>query len=208
MEQKQKYLIFGVGVVIGVMMVANIFKARAERKQEADTAAAARVIPGMLLEWAREGRAIHDEEGKGVLESRTGDGAEGYARTRRVLVGGRRRFDALNREAPQEFLTVTEYYEERGELTAKTPVKRMDFEFADRIRAEVREPAQTAAVYRRVAPLGAHLFPEPGSKTVVMVRFEKPTLDSVPSALAALATMPEVVSASRVRIDWKQESAR
>lgn len=208
MDQKQKYLIFGIGVVVGLMMVANIFKGRAEKKQEADRAADKRIIPGMLVEWANEGHAVYDEAGKGVLESRVGPGAEGYAQTRRVLVGGRRRLDALNNELPPEFLAITEYYAESGALTPKSPVKRMDFEFADRLRVVVREPAHTALVYRRIKDLGGHVVPDAGSKTDVTLRFDTPTLDTVPAALAALAGMPEVVSATRVTIDWKQEVAR
>lgn len=208
MDQKQKYLIFGIGVIVGLMMVANIFKGRAEKKQEADLAADKRILPGMLLEWAKEGHAVYDEAGKGVLESQLGPGAEGFARTRRVLVGGRRRLDALNNELPPEFLAITEYYAESGDPGPKTPVKRMDFEFADRLRVVVREPAHTAVLYRRVKDLGGHVVPDAGSKTDVTVRFDKPTLATVPAALAAIDGMPEVVSATRVTIDWKQEASR
>ena len=205
MNKQQKVLFFAIGVILGVMMVANILKTRAEKKQASDRAAEARQLPGLLLERAREARGVYPENGKGVLEETTGPGRDGFAQVRRVLVGGRNRIDALNNPLPPDFIGITEHYATAGKLTPETPVARMDFEYADRVRVTVHEPAQTGLVFRTLQPLGAHLHPEPGSRTVVVARFASPKLATVAEALALLAGKPEVVSAEPVRIDWTKE---
>lgn len=207
MNKKQRILFFAIGVILGVMMVANILGERASKKRASDLAAERRLLPGLLLTRAREGRGVYAENGRGVLEERTERDVGGFAQVRRVLVGGRNRFDALNNPEPPEYIAITESYATAAPLTPDTPTARVEFAYADRLRVTVREPADTAGVWRLLAPLGARLHPEPGSRTVVTARFAAPKLATTGEALALLAGRPEVVSAERVSIDWTKEVA-
>lgn len=208
MTKQQRAVFFVLGLVLGCLVVGHLLKGRAAKKAEADALDNRRVIPGQLLDWAKEGRAIYNDSGKGVFAAALGPGAEGFARTRRVLFDGRRRFDAMNRPEPVPYLVATEYYAEAGPLTPATPVKRVDFAYADRLRVVVREPAHTGAVYQKIKDLGGHLHPEPGSRTVVTAKFEPVTLETTGRALERLRGMPEVVSAEIVPIDWTKEISR
>lgn len=202
MNKTQRILFFCVGLAMGLVLVSNILRGRAEKKLASDTFDAGRNIPGMLVDYAQEGRPVY---GDGVIEAVTGPGAEGFAQTRRVLTGGRNRIDAMGADAPPEFLAITEYYAETGKLTANTPVKRYEFAFADRIRVTVDDPAATAKVFRALKSLDAGLTPDAGSRTAVTVRFRSPKLATVGEALALLKSVPGVVSAEPVKLDWTAE---
>ena len=209
MNRTQRFVYFGMGVAVGVLVIMPILRKRAEAKRDRDAVADRRHIPGMLLDFAKDGFPVYDERGKGVLESSTGPGAEGFARTRRVLTGGRPRFDdATGAPLPAEFLAITEYYAEPGEPGPASRVARYDFAYADRVAVEVKAPADTAAVSAALKPLGGRLTLVPGSRTNVLARFEKPSLATVDRALAALAAVPGVVSARPVKLDWKSELVR
>lgn len=203
MNKTQRILFFCIGLVLGLIALRHILADRAAKKEAADTRDARRNIPGMLRAYALKGAPVY---GEGVLESKTGPGEEGFAQTRRVLTGGRTRYDADGRPLPEEFMAVTEYYAEAGPLTEATPVQKYEFAYADRVRVTVREAADTAKVFAAVKSLGAHLHPVPGSPRVVMVSHAKPNLDFVPAVLAALKADPVVVSAEPVRLDWVKEA--
>jgi hypothetical protein len=202
MNKSQRILFFCIGVVLGLMVVRHLIAGRSEKKQASEAFDAKRTIPGMLVDYAQEGRPVY---GEGVLEAVTGPGAEGFAQTRRVLTGGRNRTDDNGVALPPDFLAITEYYATTDKLTANTPVKRYEFAFADRIRVTVNEPSATAKVYQAVKSLDANLVPDAGSRTAVTVRFRSPKLASVGDALAILKTLPDVVSAEPVKLDWTKE---
>lgn len=202
MNKSQRILFFCIGVVLGLMVVRHLLESRSQKKQVSEAFEAKRNIPGMLVDYAQEGRPVY---GEGVLEAVTGPGAEGFAQTRRVLTGGRNRVDENGAALPPDFLAITEYYAETGKLTANTPVKRYEFAYADRIRVTVSEPAATAKVFQAVKALDANLVPDTGSRTAVTVRFRAPKLATVGEALALLKAVPEVVSAEPVKLDWTAE---
>lgn len=205
MNKTQRILFFCIGLVVGLIALKHILADRAAKKEAADLRDSQRNIPGMLREYALNGAPIY---GEGVLESKTGPGADGFAQTRRVLTGGRTRYDPEGRPLPEEFMAITEYYAGSGPLTDKTPVSKYDFIYADRVSVKLREAADSAKVFAAVKSLGAHLHPVPGAPLVVMVRHTKPGLDFVPAVLAALKSEPGVVSAEPVRLDWVKEAKR
>lgn len=203
MERTQRFVIFGVGALIGLVIVNHIMGGRAKSKAARDHIADTRDIPGMLLDYAQKGEPVYDD--KGVLESATGPGAEGFARTRRVLTGGRVRFDDAGNRLPDEYLLITEYYAEAGEPTPRSRVARFDFAYADRIRVEVADGHDRVAVSAALKPLGARVFSDAGSRTGLTARFAKPKLATVDDAIAAVKKIPGVVSASPVKLEWRSQ---
>lgn len=205
MSKAQRILFFVIGLILGLVALRHILADRSAKKAAADMRYERSNIPGMLREYALAGAPIY---GRGVIDAKVGPAAEGFAQTRRVLTGGMTRYDENGRKLPEEFIAVTEYYSGAEPLTEMTPVKRYEFSFADRVRVTVREPGDTAKVFAAVKATGAHLYPEAGSGTAVLVRHAKPALDFVPSVLATLKADPAVVSAEPVKLDWVKEATR
>jgi len=199
----KRTVIFLAGVLIGLVIVSHLRRGHDESRRERDKIADTRSIPGMLLDYAQRGQAIHND--KGVLAAETGPGAEGFARTRRVLTGGRARFDEAGNRLPDEYLLITEYYTAPGEPGPASPVARYDFAYADRVRFEARSPADRVAAFEALRPLGAHLRLDPGSTTRVTASWPKPALDSVDRAVALLKAVPGVTGVAPVALDWKTQ---
>lgn len=203
MSPLRRILFFAVGVLVGLVIVNRLVRGHSRETKDRARIADTRAIPGMLLDYAQHGQAIYDD--KGVVESATGPGAEGFARTRRILTGGRARYDDAGNRLPDEWLVITEYYAEPGEPGPRSRVARYDFAYADRVRFEVRSASDRPAAYAALKPLGAHLRTDAGSETKVTASLPRPKLATVDEALAILKTVPGVVAASPVKLDWKSQ---
>lgn len=133
MDPKQRFLTFGVGALVGVLLLWG-FNRQADPAREARREVMTSLsLPGMYYDHAVQGRPLH---GHFVLSERVFQLPTGVV-TRQITTGGRNRFDREGRPMPNDLLLVTERYPPGTQPTEESAVSAFAFAFADRGEVEL-----------------------------------------------------------------------
>ncbi len=206
MGQRERFILFLVGVLLGVGLLFGINTRsqpeRERRKQVRDSLN----LPGMMYDYAATSKGFYGHYVKHEsVETRT-DGTK----VRSVITGGRRRYDAQGRELPEEHLLVRETYATGVALAEAGPVSDYAFLFADRIAVTLRSGHDASEV---VLPSGDVAIATPGSPGRASLRLDRwigasggPDWSRLQQQLVQVRALPAVASAELVTIDWRSES--
>ena len=164
MDSKTRFTTFGIGALVGVLVLWGLNQKADPARERRRQVMASLSLPGMYYDHAVQGIPLF---GHFVLAERRAKRADGGIR-RELVTGGRNRFDAEGRPLPNDLLLVTEDYAPGTEPAESAKVAAIAFAFADRAelpaaavpsewkaggRLEVAEDAARPAV-RKVRWLG------------------------------------------------------
>lgn len=207
MDPKQRFLTFGVGALVGVLLLWGLNRQADPAREARREVMASLSLPGMYYDHAVQGKALH---GHFVLSERVFQLPSGVV-SRQIVTGGRNRLDREGRPLPNDLLLVTERYAAGTQPGPDAPVAAFAFAFADRGEVELAPGGRDRlgkglAFALRVAEapgrpgvleVSADLSQAKGSAAFALVDH----LEELVRAGAALRAAPRA-------IDWQAEAER
>lgn len=142
MGQRERWLIFLLGTLIGAGMLWT-FKTQSEpARTEKRSVRESLNLPGMMYDFAVMQKGFY---GHYVLFESIETLSDG-SKVRSIVTGGRRHYNAEGTELPQEYLFITETYAAGTPLAEAGPVTHYTFSFADRLTIKLRKGYSAADV--------------------------------------------------------------
>jgi hypothetical protein len=209
MQSKQRFLTFGVGAMIGVLLLWG-FNRQADPAREARREVMHSLsLPGMYYDHAVQGKALH---GHFVLSERVFQLPSGVV-TRQFVSGGRNRFDREGRPLPNDLILVTERYAAGTTPTEDSPVSAFTFAFADRGEVELAPGSASTADLGKGLAFPLKVTPiegRPGVSLLVadLAQAKGNASFALLDHLEALVRTGVARRASPLPIDWQAEADR
>jgi len=208
MDSRQRFLTFGVGALVGVLVLWG-FNRQADPAREARREVLASLsLPGMYYDHAVLGKPLF---GHFVLAERVFQLPSGVV-TRQIITGGRNRFDREGRPLPHDLLLVTERYPAGTEPREDAVVASFAFAHADRGEVELAPGADRARLGQGLAfPL--RVAEAEGRPGVLLVSADLAAAKG-PAAFALADHLEELARSGVARraapraIDWQAEAER
>jgi len=206
MEQKQRFMIFVLGTIMGALLL-YFFKTHSQPARDERTRVRESLsLPGMMYDYAVSQKGFY---GHFVLYEALSTQPNG-TRQRSIVTGGRRRYDADRRELPEEYLWITETYAPQTALAEAGPVLSYDFRYAERVAIQLK-PGHVASEVSLLSGDVAETVsgkPQEAVLTLRAWRKNQKTMNwaSIPEILKLLQANPAVHSAELVKIHWQAEA--
>lgn len=206
MEQRQRFLIFFFGAILGVVLL-YFFKtqsqpARDERMRVRESLS----LPGMMYDYAVAQKGFY---GHFVLSSSIVTQPDGK-KVRTIITGGRRHYTPEGKELPEEYLCITETYAAGTALAEAGPVIAYDFRYADRLTIRCKPGHQASEI---VLPSGDKAVAKEGRPQEATLSLRgwlksqpKPAWSSLPDLVKSLESHPAIASVELTKIDWQAEA--
>ncbi len=205
MGQRERFVIFLVGALLGVMLLLGGKSCGSEKKQQMRQVRSALSMAPMMYDYAVMKKGFY---GKYVLFERVDAGAAG-AHVRTVVTGGTRRYAPEGRELPEEHIYIKETYPAGVALTEVGPVEVYEFTYADRIAVTLR-PGHLAAEVALQSGDVAAVWPGHEELLIRLDAWRKlpggAPWGKLESLVRELNGHPALASAHLVRIDWLAEA--
>ena len=142
MGQRDRWLIFMIGALIGAGLLWTIKTQSEPARTEKHRVRESLSLPGMMYDFAVTQKGFY---GHYVLFESIETLSDG-SKVRSIVTGGRRHYNAEGNELPQEYLFVTETYAPGTPLAEAGPVTHYTFSFADRLTIKLRKGYSAADV--------------------------------------------------------------
>ncbi|MEI7602972.1 MAG: hypothetical protein WCJ77_04875 [Opitutae bacterium] len=142
MGQRDRWLIFMLGALIGAGLLWTIKTQSEPARTEKHRVRESLSLPGMMYDFAVTQKGFY---GHYVLFESIETLSDG-SKVRSIVTGGRRHYNAEGNELPQEYLFVTETYAPGTPLAEAGPVTHYTFSFADRLTIKLRKGYSAADV--------------------------------------------------------------
>jgi hypothetical protein len=209
MESKQRFLTFGVGALVGVLLLWGMNRQADPAREARREVMASLSLPGMYYDHAVQGKPLH---GHFVLAERVFQLPSGVI-SRQIVTGGRNRFDREGRPLPTDLLLVTERYAPGTEPVETSTVSAFAFAFADRGEVELAPggPGRVAIGKGLGFPVTvAEAEGRPGVLRVSadLAKAKGPAAFALLDHLDELARSGVAVRAAPLPIDWQAEADR
>jgi hypothetical protein len=151
MDPKQRFLTFGVGALVGVLVLWGLNRQADPAREARREVMTSLSLPGMYYDHAVQSKPLR---GHFVLSERVFQLPTGVV-VRQFTTGGRNRFDREGRPLPPDLLLVTERYAPGTEPAEDSTVATFAFAFADRGEVELAPggPGRAAVGKGLAAPL-------------------------------------------------------
>lgn len=205
MGQRERFVIFIVGALLGVMLLLGGKSCGGEKQQQLRAVRAALSMAPMMYDFAVMQKGFY---GHFVLFESVATRPDGR-NVRTIVTGGTRRYAADGRELPEEHILIKETYGVGVTLAEEGPVSAYEFGYADRIAVRLR-PGRLAAEV--VLPSGDIAATWPGHEEA-LVRLEAwrrtpggPPWGTLEALVREVSAHPAVAEARLVRIDWEAEA--
>lgn len=209
MDPKQRFLTFGVGALLGVLLLWG-FNRQADPAREARREVAASLsLPGMYYDHAVQSKPLH---GHFVLSERVFQLPTGVV-TRQFTTGGRNRFDREGRPLPNDLLLVTERYAPGTEPNEDSTVAAFAFAFADRGEVELAPGGPGRAALGKGLAFPLAVSEAAGQPGVLLVSADLSKAKGN-ATFALVDHLDELVRSGAARraapraIDWQAEAER
>jgi hypothetical protein len=205
MGQRERFVIFLVGALLGVVLLLGGKSCGNEKKQQLRTVRASLSMAPMMYDFAVQKKGFY---GRYVLFEQVAE-KQGGAKVRTLVTGGTRRYSPEGRELPEEHILIKESYAAGVALAEAGPVESYEFTFADRIALKLKPGHQASEVALQSGDVAA-AWAGHDEALVRLDAWRKLPGGAPWGGLEALVRElnghPAVASAHLVRIDWQAEA--
>lgn len=205
MGQRERFIIFLVGALLGVVLLLGGKSCGSEKKNQLRAVRASLSMAPMMYDYAVTKKGFY---GRYVLFEQV-DEKQGGAKVRTLVTGGTRRYTPEGKELPEEHILIKESYAPGVALAEAGPVESYEFTFADRIAVKLKPGHQAAEVTLQSGDVAA-AWPGHEESLIRLDAWRKlpggAPWGKLEALVQELKAYPAVAEARLVRIDWQAEA--
>jgi len=205
MGQRERFVIFLVGALLGVMLLLGGKSCGSEKKNQLRMVRSSLSMAPMMYDYAVQQKGFY---GAYVLFEQVAEAKDG-GKVRTLVTGGTRRYSPEGKELPEEHILIKETYAAGVALAEPGPVAAYAFTFADRIALKLKPGHQAAEVEIASGDVAAAW----AGHEEVLLRLDAWRKQPGGAPWGQLETLvrelndhPAVAEAKLVRIDWVAEA--
>jgi hypothetical protein len=205
MGQRERFVIFLVGALLGVMVLLGGKSCGSEKQNQLRMVRSSLSMAPMMYDYAVQQKGFY---GAYVLFEQVAEAKDG-GKVRTLVTGGTRRYSPEGKELPEEHILIKETYAAGIALAESGPVSAYVFTFADRIAIKLKPGHQAAEVKIASGDVAA----ASAGHEEVLLRLDAWRKQPGGAPWGQLETLvrelnghPAVAEAKLVRIDWVAEA--
>ena len=205
MGQRERFVIFLVGALLGVMVLLGGKSCGSEKQNQLRMVRSSLSMAPMMYDYAVQQKGFY---GAYVLFEQVAEAKDG-GKVRTLVTGGTRRYSPEGKELPEEHILIKETYAAGIALAEPGPVSAYVFTFADRIALKLKPGHQAAEVKIASGDVAAAWT----GHEEVLLRLDAWRKQPGGAPWGQLETLvrelnghPAVAEAKLVRIDWVAEA--
>ncbi|MFN5056593.1 MAG: hypothetical protein ACK47U_04595 [Verrucomicrobiota bacterium] len=205
MGQRERFVIFLVGALLGVMVLLGGKSCGSEKQNQLRMVRSSLSMAPMMYDYAVQQKGFY---GAYVLFEQVAEAKDG-GKVRTLVTGGTRRYSPEGKELPEEHILIKETYAAGVALAEPGPVAAYAFTFADRIALKLKPGHQAAEVEIASGDVAAAW----AGHEEVLLRLDAWRKQPGGAPWGQLETLvrelndhPAVAEAKLVRIDWVAEA--
>ncbi len=205
MGQRERFVIFLVGALLGVVLLLGGKSCGSEKQNQLRMVRSSLSMAPMMYDYAVMQKGFY---GPYVLFEQVAE-KQGGGKVRTLVTGGTRRYSPEGKELPEEHILIKETYAAGVALAEPGPVESYEFTFADRIAIKLKPGHQAAEVKVASGDVAAAW----AGHEEVLLRLDawRKLPGGVPwgkleALVQELKSHPAVADAHLVRIDWQAEA--
>lgn len=205
MGQRERFVIFLVGALLGVVLLLGGKSCGSEKKNQLRMVRSSLSMAPMMYDYAVTKKGFY---GKYVLFEQVAE-KQGGGKVRTLVTGGTRRYSPEGKELPEEHILIKETYAAGVALAEPGPVESYEFTFADRIAIKLKPGRQAAEVKVASGDVAAAW----AGHEEVLLRLDAwrklpggAPWGKLEALVQELKSHPAVAEAHLVRIDWQAEA--
>lgn len=205
MGQRERFVIFLVGALLGIVLLLGGKSCGSEKKNQLRMVRSSLSMAPMMYDYAVMKKGFY---GHYVLFEQVA-GQAGGAKVRTLITGGTRRYSPEGKELPEDHILIKETYAAGVALAEPGPVESYEFAFADRIALKLK-PGHQASEVKIPAGDVAALW---AGHEEVLLRLDAwrklpggAPWGKLEALVRELNSHPAVAEAKLVRIDWVAEA--
>ena len=206
MGQRDRWLIFMLGALIGAGLLWTIKTQSEPARTEKHRVRESLNLPGMMYDYAVTKKGFY---GHFVLYESIETLSDG-SKVRTIVTGGRRHYNAEGNELPQEYLFITETYAAGTPLAEAGPVTHYTFAFADRLTIKLRKGYSAADVTSDFGDVATPVADRHDLVTLKLTKWikshEAKDWSKLNDVIKGLSNKPAVHSVELTQIDWQSEA--
>ncbi len=205
MGQRERFVIFLVGALLGVMVLLGGKSCGSEKQNQLRMVRSSLSMAPMMYDYAVQQKGFY---GAYVLFEQVAEAKDG-GKVRTLVTGGTRRYSPEGKELPEEHILIKETYAAGVALAEPGPVAAYAFTFADRIALKLKPGHQAAEVEIASGDVAAAW----AGHEEVLLRLDAwrkqpggAPWGQLEALVRDLNGHPAVAEAKLVRIDWVAEA--
>jgi hypothetical protein len=205
MGQRERFVIFLVGALLGVVLLLGGKSCGSEKKNQLRMVRSSLSMAPMMYDYAVMQKGFY---GPYVLFEQVAE-KQGGGKVRTLVTGGTRRYSPEGKELPEEHILIKETYAAGVALAEPGPVQSYEFTFADRIAIKLK-PGHQASEVKVVSGDVAAAW---AGHEEVLLRLDAwrklpggAPWGKLEALVQELKSHPAVADAHLVRIDWQAEA--
>ncbi|NDD70982.1 hypothetical protein EBZ97_02925 [bacterium] len=206
MGQRDRWLIFMLGALIGAGLLWTIQSKSEPARTEKRRVRESLNLPGMMYDYAVTKKGFY---GHFVLFESIETLSDG-SKVRTIVTGGRRHYNAEGNELPQEYLLITETYAAGTPLAEEGPVTNYTFSFADRLTIKLRKGYSATDVTDEFGDVATPVADRHDLVTLKLTNWIKShqakDWSKLNSLIKELSKKSAVQSVELTKIDWQSEA--
>jgi hypothetical protein len=205
MGQRERFVIFLVGALLGVVLLLGGKSCGSEKKNQLRMVRSSLSMAPMMYDYAVMQKGFY---GPYVLFEQVAE-KQGGGKVRTLVTGGTRRYSPEGKELPEEHILIKETYAAGVALAEPGPVESYEFTFADRIAIKLKPGHQASEVKVASGDVAAAW----AGHEEVLLRLDAwrklpggAPWGKLETLVRELNGHPAVAEAKLVRIDWVAEA--
>jgi hypothetical protein len=205
MGQRERFVIFLVGALLGVVLLLGGKSCGSEKKNQLRMVRSSLSMAPMMYDYAVMQKGFY---GPYVLFEQVAE-KQGGGKVRTLVTGGTRRYSPEGKELPEEHILIKETYAAGVALAEPGPVQSYEFTFADRIAIKLKPGHQASEVKVSSGDVASAW----GGHEEVLLRLDAwrklpggAPWGKLEALVQELKSHPAVAEAHLVRIDWQAEA--
>ncbi len=205
MGQRERFVIFLVGALLGVLVLLGGKSCGGEKKTQLRMVRSSLSMAPMMYDYAVMQKGFY---GPYVLFEQVAE-KQGGGKVRTLVTGGTRRYSPEGKELPEEHILIKETYAAGVALAEPGPVESYEFTFADRIAIKLKPGHQASEVKVASGDVAAAW----AGHEEVLLRLDAwrklpggAPWGKLEALVQELKSHPAVADAHLVRIDWQAEA--
>ncbi len=205
MGQRERFVLFLVGALLGVLVLLGGKSCGSEKKDQLRMVRSSLSMAPMMYDYAVTKKGFY---GRYVLFEQVAE-KQGGGKVRMLVTGGTRRYSPEGKELPEEHILIKETYAAGVALAEPGPVESYEFTFADRIAIKLKPGHQASEVKVASGDVAAAW----AGHEEVLLRLDAwrklpggAPWGQLEALVQELKSHPAVADAHLVRIDWQAEA--
>lgn len=205
MGQRERFVIFLVGALLGVVLLLGGKSCGSEKKNQLRMVRSSLSMAPMMYDYAVMQKGFY---GPYVLFEQVAE-KQGGGKVRTLVTGGTRRYSPEGKELPEEHILIKETYAAGVALAEPGPVQSYEFTFADRVAIKLKPGHQASEVKVASGDVAAAW----AGHEEVLLRLDAwrklpggAPWGKLEALVQELKSHPAVADVHLVRIDWQAEA--